>query len=166
MSAPDDLLSLFQRHRRCDARNQSLFKKSRTGLLTVSRDPFCKNWALPGSRRCRMHGGLSTGPRTPEGKARSLAARIAAMVEGRKRWLEKMKAEGKKLKCGRKSGEAWVTPAMRERQLERQRAEAARREAERWAALSPQQRFAERHREMTAGAVEVIDELIRRLERS
>ena len=24
--------------------------------------------------RCRMHGGLSTGPRTPEGRARSLAA--------------------------------------------------------------------------------------------
>lgn len=28
----------------------------------------------PPRRRCRMHGGASTGPRTPEGRARSLAA--------------------------------------------------------------------------------------------
>ncbi len=27
----------------------------------------------PRNGRCRMHGGLSTGPKTPEGKARSLA---------------------------------------------------------------------------------------------
>jgi hypothetical protein len=25
---------------------------------------------VPGAKRCRFHGGLSTGPRTPEGKAR------------------------------------------------------------------------------------------------
>lgn len=29
---------------------------------------------LPRNGRCRMHGGLSTGPRTAEGKRRSLAA--------------------------------------------------------------------------------------------
>jgi hypothetical protein len=165
MSALDDLLSLFprmMRRRRCDARNQSLFKKSRTGLLTVSRDPFCKAWAMRGSCRCRMHGGASTGPKTVEGRARS----IAAMVEGRRRWLEAVKAEGKKLTCGRKTGEAWITPRMRQREHERQRGEAARRQAERWAALSPQQRLAEQHREITAGAVEAIDELIRRLERT
>jgi hypothetical protein len=77
-----------------------------------------------------------------------------------------MKAKGQKLTCGRKPGEAWVTRAMKERELERQRAEAARREAARWASLSPQQRFAERHEAITAGAVAAIDELIRRLERS
>lgn len=38
----------------------------------------CKNGRL----RCKYHGGLSTGPRTPEGKARSLAA----MREGLERW--------------------------------------------------------------------------------
>jgi hypothetical protein len=32
--------------------------------------------------RCRFHGGLSTGPRTPDGKARSLAA----LREGWRRW--------------------------------------------------------------------------------
>lgn len=35
------------------------------------------------SRRCRMHGGLSTGPRTAEGRARSLAA----LARGRSRAL-------------------------------------------------------------------------------
>lgn len=34
--------------------------------------------------KCKWHGGLSTGPKTPEGKARSLAARDA----GLKRYLE------------------------------------------------------------------------------
>jgi hypothetical protein len=42
-------------------------------------------------KRCRLHGGFSTGPRTPEGKART----VAAMVEGRRRLLEKLRAEGK-----------------------------------------------------------------------
>ena len=31
----------------------------------------CKRAAVPGKRVCRQHGGLSTGPKTPEGKARS-----------------------------------------------------------------------------------------------
>jgi hypothetical protein len=30
----------------------------------------CKRRAMPGRRRCRNHGGLSTGPSTPEGRAR------------------------------------------------------------------------------------------------
>ncbi len=30
----------------------------------------CQAWSEPGRRRCRFHGGRSTGPRTPEGKAR------------------------------------------------------------------------------------------------
>jgi hypothetical protein len=76
-----------------------------------------------------------------------------------------MKAKGQKLTCGRRKGAAWVTPAMKERELERQRDEAARREAERWAALTPPERLAERHVAITAGAVSAIDELIRRLER-
>lgn len=32
----------------------------------------CKALSQPGKRRCRFHGGSSTGPRTQEGKARSL----------------------------------------------------------------------------------------------
>ena len=158
----DDILSLFGRRRRCDAANKSLFKKSRSGLLDVSRDPFCKAWALKGSCRCRMHGGLSTGPRTEEGKARAAAAGVA----GRRRWLEGMKAKGEKLTCGRKKGADWVTGAMKERELRRKREEAAAAERERWASLTPQQRFAEQHAAITSGAVDALDELIRRFERT
>ena len=61
---------------------------------------YCKNWALPGSKRCRLHGGLSTGPTTPEGMART----IAAMQAGRLRWLAQLKSEGKPIPCGRKKG--------------------------------------------------------------
>jgi len=35
----------------------------------------CRRPALRGRRRCRLHGGLSTGPRTAEGLARSRRAR-------------------------------------------------------------------------------------------
>ena len=39
----------------------------------------CRNRSEPGRTRCKFHGGMSTGPRTPEGRAR---AREAA----RRRW--------------------------------------------------------------------------------
>jgi hypothetical protein len=77
----------------------------------------CRRWPVPGRTRCRLHGGLSTGARTPEGKARVLAA----LIEGRQRWLEEMRAMKKagliaRFPGGRKSGDAWVTPRMRQRQ--------------------------------------------------
>lgn len=34
---------------------------------------LCEAKSEPGKRRCRFHGGRSTGPRTAEGKARALA---------------------------------------------------------------------------------------------
>lgn len=41
---------------------------------------------------CRLHGGLSTGPRTPEGKVRSIVALIVSSIEflfrSRKRALD------------------------------------------------------------------------------
>ena len=37
--------------------------KTRNGLP-------CRNKSEPGRRRCKFHGGMSTGPKTPEGKAR------------------------------------------------------------------------------------------------
>src|SRR6516225_1153557 len=60
---------------------------------------YCRNWAIRGKTRCKFHG-MSTGPKTPEGKARV----VAAMVAGRHRWVERMKAEGRKFPCGRKPG--------------------------------------------------------------
>ncbi len=47
-------------HLRCGA-------KTRLGRPCIRRP-------VPGKKRCPNHGGLSTGPRTPEGKARTLAA--------------------------------------------------------------------------------------------
>jgi hypothetical protein len=44
-------------------------KSKRTGVQ-------CQAVALSGKTKCRVHGGLSTGPRTAEGKARIAAARL------------------------------------------------------------------------------------------
>jgi hypothetical protein len=68
---------------------------------------YCRNWAIRGRTRCKFHGGMSTGPKTPEGKARV----VAAMVAGRRRWVERMKAEGRKLPSGRKLGSRIVRGA-------------------------------------------------------
>jgi hypothetical protein len=58
----------------------------------------CRRTAIPGHWRCGLHGGKSTGPRTPEGKRRTLAA----MAVGRRRWAERMKSAGLPLPTGRK----------------------------------------------------------------
>jgi hypothetical protein len=47
---------------RCDAR-------TRSGAL-------CRKYPIKGKRRCRLHGGLSTGPKTAEGRARIAAAQV------------------------------------------------------------------------------------------
>lgn len=39
-------------------------------------DGPCQEMAIPGKRRCRLHGGLSTGPRTRAGHAKCLAGRV------------------------------------------------------------------------------------------
>jgi hypothetical protein len=71
---------------------------------------------------------MSTGARTPEGKARVLAA----LIEGRRRWLEEMRAKKQagliaRFPGGRKSGYQWVTPRMRQREMETLRAAKMRR---------------------------------------
>ena len=81
--------------KRCDARIKNLVVV-RNGV-TRSRNPRCRNWAMPNGR-CRVHGGASTGPRTAEGKARV----VAAMVEGRRKMIERLHAEGKRAPGGRK----------------------------------------------------------------
>src|SRR5271166_4198111 len=94
---------------RCDARVKNLFRIGKNGV-GVSRGPFCKAWAMENGR-CWMHGGASTGPKSPVGRARV----VAAMVEGRRKWVERRRAEGRKFPAGRKRGERWVTEPMRER---------------------------------------------------
>jgi len=95
--------------RRCGARckqrlsNPAAVARARMeGTLDrlVRSSGYCRNWAVRGKARCRFHGGMSTGPRTAEGKARV----VAAMLEGRRRWLAGLKAEGKPAPCGRRKG--------------------------------------------------------------
>ena len=96
------------KRRRCGARlKQNIEVHPETGRIR-SKGGRCRAWAMKGKTRCRMHGGMSTGPKTDEGMART----VAAAVEGRRRWVERLKAEGKKVPGGRKSGDAWFTPAM------------------------------------------------------
>jgi len=98
----------WRQRQRCDARIKNPVKIGRNGVR-ISRGFFCKAWAMPNGR-CRVHGGASTGPKSPEGKARV----VAAMVEGRRKWVER-RAEGRRFTAGRKTGSAWVTEPMRER---------------------------------------------------
>jgi hypothetical protein len=91
--------------RRCDARlpvrESARDRAIRAGeLAKYLRRNRCKNWAMRGSKRCRLHGGFSTGPTTPAGKART----IEAMKAGRAHWLAKLKSEGKPIPFGRKKG--------------------------------------------------------------
>jgi len=71
------------------------------------RGTACQKPPLAGKTRCRLHGGLSTGPRTAEGKARIAAAqwkhgrRSRAFTEARKQiWADlraveaRMRADG------------------------------------------------------------------------
>jgi len=53
----------------------------------------CRAWALKGKRRCKWHGGKSTGPR-------DWRASVAAMVAGRKRMIERRHAMGLKAPGG------------------------------------------------------------------
>jgi hypothetical protein len=50
----------------------------------------CRKLVVPGRNRCRLHGGLSTGPRTAEGMARG----IEAMRAGYAGWVEARRAAG------------------------------------------------------------------------
>ena len=43
-------------------------------LAKTRRSTPCQKAALKGKTRCRLHGGLSSGPKTPAGKARTIAA--------------------------------------------------------------------------------------------
>ena len=52
--------------------------RPRCGAKT-RRGTACRARVVPGKRRCRFHGGASTGPKTPAGKARIAEAQ-------RKRW--------------------------------------------------------------------------------
>jgi hypothetical protein len=85
--------------RRCDARAKHKKAHAAGDWRTASRR--CRKWAVPGKLRCHLHGGRSTGPRTPEGKARTLAA----LREGRARRILLLAAQGKKINTGHNGGQ-------------------------------------------------------------
>jgi hypothetical protein len=66
----------------------------RCGARTRQNQP-CRAPAVRGRRRCRMHGGRSTGPRTPEGNALSARARWkhGRYSAERQREFRRLKAE-------------------------------------------------------------------------
>ena len=73
----------------------------RCNAKTRSEAP-CKARGLGKGGRCKLDGGMSTGPKTPEGKARS----IAAAREGYRRWRNAQKAESSTLLIQSKNSEA------------------------------------------------------------
>jgi hypothetical protein len=60
-------------------------------LAKTRRSTSCQKAALKGTTRCRLHGGKSTGPRTEEGKARTIAAHTKHGLRS-KAHVEKVKA--------------------------------------------------------------------------
>ena len=83
-------------------------KPRRCGAKTRSGTP-CAKYAVTGKRRCRLHGGASSGPKTAEGRARIAAANTK---HGRyKNWREKRAKE--------KFYPGEVKPIMREAELAR-----------------------------------------------
>jgi hypothetical protein len=59
---------------------------------------FCQKLPAKGANRCLMHGGRSTGPRSPAG----MTCAISKMIEGRARWAANLKAKGKRFPNSRK----------------------------------------------------------------
>jgi hypothetical protein len=64
----------------------------------------CAAWAMPNGK-CRVHGGLSRGPVTPEGLERSLQA----AWRGRDTYLSLCRLGLRKRTSGRRKGLAWRT---------------------------------------------------------
>ncbi|RMH51851.1 MAG: hypothetical protein D6682_03295 [Zetaproteobacteria bacterium] len=81
----DDVVEA-ERLRRLQAKVARLPRRERCGAKSRRTGQPCRRWAMPNGR-CPQHGGKSTGPKTPEGKARTLAA----MREGWRRWAERRK---------------------------------------------------------------------------
>ena len=70
-------LTLVSRQKLLEASKATRFGPDWPGtrcLAKTRRGTPCQNPVVTDRNRCRMHGGKSTGPRTPEGKARVAAA--------------------------------------------------------------------------------------------
>ena len=97
----------------------------RCGARTRKDQP-CRAPAVRGKRRCRMHGGRSTGPRTPAGRERSTRARWThgRYSAERQREFQQLKAEYAAFNAGQAAYWAWLFAAAKA--LLRAEAKAAR----------------------------------------
>jgi hypothetical protein len=77
----------------------------------VNHDGRCWGWTADGSRYCYRHGQY-TGPKTPDGRERSFAARRA----GYARYVERMRAADQRLPGGRPASSLNRTPEQREQE--------------------------------------------------
>jgi len=82
--------------------NETKQKPAKLCLAKTRSDALCQKHPVAGGTRCRLHGGLSTGPKTEEGKAACIAAhwkhgrRSKAFVEKRKQvWADLRQVERK-----------------------------------------------------------------------
>jgi hypothetical protein len=89
-------------------------KKRRCGARTHTTGERCRQWPVPGKHRCKWHGGLSPGPRTPEGKAVARAMLAANLA----RYLATLRATGQKRTSGRRKGGRWKTKSMWQRECQ------------------------------------------------
>ena len=103
-------LTLVNRQKLLEASKATRFGPDWPGtrcLAKTRRGTPCQNPVVTDRNRCRMHGGLSTGPRTPEGKARVAAAHTKHGRRSRAH-IEKVKAINAELRRvilqGRRAG--------------------------------------------------------------
>jgi hypothetical protein len=95
--------------------NPNLLAARRCGARTRAGCP-CQAPAIRGKLRCRMHGGRSTGPRTPEGLARLRAARMvhgnySAAARAERRFVRTLTTRIRLL-CAAVSVQRWLVPEM------------------------------------------------------
>ncbi len=105
-----NMLTLVNRQKLLEAGKGTRFGADWPGqrcLAKTRRGPPCKNPVVTNRSKCRMHGGKSTGPRTPEGKARVAAAHTKHGRRSRAH-MEKVKAINAELRRvilqGRRAG--------------------------------------------------------------
>jgi hypothetical protein len=110
--------------RRYGTNPPAAYKVRKVGAERVVCDAFrrydrgrCHSTVLYPNGRCRVHGGPSTGPRTSEGRSRSLAAlakfnadRATARPEA---VIRRLAAEGRSLGEIAESVPAWIIPRIR-----------------------------------------------------
>ena len=70
---PTERKSTLRQHRKAYERALKTICRQPCGARRRRDGKPCNALNVPGSDRCKWHGGMSTGPKTPEGRIRALA---------------------------------------------------------------------------------------------